>query len=342
MSRRSSLRPLALASAALISCALAPAAHADEPAPTPTSDTARSADGAVSNAASNGSKSGDPVQSSLDPARKSEVEPTRSAAPPKRTTFAVDPIADGAMIGVALGFAALLDRVNSTGEITPQQISKTFDPSHLLGIDHAAVVQNVDPNASLASNVGLFASAAFAVLDPVLTGLREKNVQAGITDATMYAESFAITFAMTNMVKLAVRRPRPIAYIEAERHKNDPNYSNTNTDSSLSFFSGHASTVAALGATASYLAFARSPRSARPWITLAVSLGLSTFVSIERVRAGAHFPTDVIAGSIAGAGVGIVVPHLHRNEDVGQRRVWVGFSPAEVGEGGRAMVTGIF
>jgi undecaprenyl-diphosphatase len=141
---------------------------------------------------------------------------------------------------------------------------------------------------------------------------------------------------------MAVRRPRPVAYIDAAAHKNDPSYSNADTDSSLSFFSGHASTVAALGATATYLAFARSPHSPRPWITLLVAAGLSTFVSIERVRVGAHFPTDVIAGTIAGAGVGIIVPHLHRSEDIKQRRVWVGFSPAEIGNGGTAMLTGVF
>jgi len=61
---------------------------------------------------------------------------------------------------------------------------------------------------------------------------------------------------------------------------------------------------------------------------LIVAAGLSTFVSIERVRSGAHFPTDVIAGSIAGAGIGVVVPHLHRTEDIKQRRVWVGYTAA--------------
>jgi membrane-associated phospholipid phosphatase len=101
-------------------------------------------------------------------------------------------------------------------------------------------------------------------------------------------------------------------------------------------------TVAALGATATYLAFTRAPRSARPWITLLCAAGLSTFVSIERVRGGAHFPTDVIAGTVAGAGIGVVVPHLHRSAEITQRRVWVGFAPAEIGDGGRAMLTGVF
>jgi undecaprenyl-diphosphatase len=86
--------------------------------------------------------------------------------------------------------------------------------------------------------------------------------------------------------------------------------------------------TAEIGATATYLAFMRAPQTPRPWITLALATGLSTFVSVERVRAGKHFPTDVIAGSLAGAAVGVVVPHLHRTDDIKQRRVWVGFNPA--------------
>ena len=85
------------------------------------------------------------------------------------------------------------------------------------------------------------------------------------------------------------------------------------TDLQLSFFSGHASTTGAISATATYLAFMRSgPRRARPWITLGVGTLLTAFVSYERVRAGEHFPTDVIMGSLAGAGIGVLVPHFHR------------------------------
>ena len=68
-------------------------------------------------------------------------------------------------------------------------------------------------------------------------------------------------------------------------------------------------------------------------------------MSVERVRAGAHFPTDVIAGAFAGAGIGVVVPHLHRTTDVQQRRVWVGFSPAverQQARGGVLTLSGAF
>lgn len=168
-------------------------------------------------------------------------------------------------------------------------------------------------------------------------------MQTGLADAFMYAETISFTFAITNMTKMAVRRPRPIAYQDAAAHKNDPNYIDT-TDSALSFFSGHAAIVSSIGATATYLAFTRAPHSARPWITLAAATALTTFVSVERVRAGMHFPTDVIAGSIAGAGIGLVVPHLHRTEDIKQRRVWVGFAPLtqDRAHGGVLDVSGVF
>ena len=83
----------------------------------------------------------------------------------------------------------------------------------------------------------------------------------------------------------------------------------------------------------------RSPDTPRPWITLAVATALTGFVSYERVRAGDHFPTDVIAGSMAGAAIGIMVPHMHRHRD-DFPAVWVGAAPAP--GGGTVAMQGIF
>lgn len=283
------------------------------------------------------------VVPSKAPERKVSLEPERVEAAPKgRTTFDIDPIADSAMIAVSLGFAGTLELINSTGEIRPQQIAQNFHTSQLIWIDRSTATRTPDPNAGSYASVGLGLALAYAVIDPIMSGVREKSVQTGLADAFMYAEALSFTLAMTNIVKIAVRRPRPIAYIDAA---NDPNYANTSTDSALSFFSEHAALTATVSATATYLAFARSPHTARPWITLLVGAGLTTFVSVERVRAGAHFPTDVIAGSIAGAGIGLVVPHLHRTDEIKQRRIWVGFTPLNTREGahgGLLNVSGLF
>jgi undecaprenyl-diphosphatase len=314
----------------------APASAAPVPAPEPakTPDPAKTAEPA--NAA-------EPVQPVQDPARNVTLEPKAAEPkPPGRATFSIDPIADSGLIVVSLGFATVLELINSTGEIRPQQIAPNFDRNQLIGIDRASITATPSKSAGSLSNAGLGLAVAFSFIDPVLSGFREHSVQTGLVDGMLYAESLSLTFAFTDMIKLAVRRPRPGAYIAAE---NDANFTNTSTDSALSFFSGHASMTAAVGATATYLAFTRSPHSARPWITLAAATVLTSFVSIERVRAGKHFPTDVLAGAVAGAGIGIIVPHLHRSEDVEQRKVWVGFTPLNDRsrtEGGLLHLTGIF
>jgi membrane-associated phospholipid phosphatase len=253
----------------------------------------------------------------------------------------VDPIADGAMIVGTAAFAGVLNLIIGTGEVRPQQISPTFELSSLLAIDRGAISQAVDPNARFYSNIGQAAAVGYAILDPILSGMREHSVWTGIVDAVIYAEAMTMTWGVTNLAKIAVRRPRPRAYIDARANAGNLDYSTADTDSSLSFFSGHASLTASVASTATYLAFARSPGTVRPWLTLGAGTLLTTFVAVERVRSGAHFPTDVIAGALAGAGMGVLVAHYHRNEDAEPRRVWVGFAPEGSG-GGRVHVGGVF
>jgi undecaprenyl-diphosphatase len=282
------------------------------------------------------------LQSSTSPNRTQTLEPKPVYAPPTLggSRLQADPIADGAVLGISVGFALLSNLIISTGELGALQISPNFSTSQLLGIDRFAVTQQVQSSASLLSNLGLYAALSFAAIDSVATGFREDSKQSALVDGIIYGEVLGVTTALTNLAKMAVRRPRPIAYITAAAHKNDPSYRNVDTDSSLSFFSGHSATVASVTGTATYLAFTRSPHSFRPWITLAGGTALTTFVAYERVRAGAHFPTDVIAGAFAGAGIGVLVAHLHREDTAKQRRVWIGFTPG-LGEGGTLTLSGL-
>lgn len=257
-------------------------------------------------------------------------DPSPSPAPPPAPLrpFEIDPLADGALIGLSGSFAAVLEIVIGTGELKPQQ---PVGSDRLLGIDRGAVKEQFDSSASAWSNVGLFAAVGFAALDPVLSGLRD-DWHAALNDAVLYAESLTVTMAATNLAKISVRRPRPTAYAQQEKLREQfgasaPDISST--DSSLSFFSGHSAITATVGATATYLAFARSPKTIRPWVTLALGAGLTAFVARERVEAGAHFPTDVIAGALAGAAVGVIVPHLHRTKDA--RSLHVGVAPRPEG-----------
>jgi PAP2 superfamily len=250
--------------------------------------------------------------------------------------FTADPLEDGALLSASLGFAGLSEAILSTGEIRPQQIDAAFDTKRLLPIDRAAIAQTIDTTADAFSNGGLYTALGFVVFDTVLSGVRDGR-ESALVDLTMYSEAIAFSWGLTNLAKIGFRRPRPIAYIEREHaieNGVDPTqYNNTSTDSALSFYSGHTAITSTVAATATYLAFARSPHTLRPWATLTGSIVLTSFVAVERVRSGAHFPTDVIAGALAGAGIGMLVVHLHRYDNATRRPIWLGALPVEGGGG---------
>ena len=229
------------------------------------------------------------------------------------------------------GFSTILGLVLGYGR-NPASGRAAGGRDNLLCIDRIAVTQTIDPHAATISDIGLYTGIGFAALDTLSTGISD-SWEAGFTDAVMYAETASMTLAFDDLVKIAVRRPRPIDYSSANANNTD------NTDLSLSFFSGHEAMLASLSATATYMAFIHSPDSPRPWLTLAAARCSPGFVGYERVRAGAHFPTDVIMGALAGASVGVLVPHLHRQ---GTRPVWVDFSPAPRGSGGSVGIGGFF
>jgi membrane-associated phospholipid phosphatase len=266
------------------------------------------------------------------PARADEL-----SAPPrfKETEhFTVDPVVDGVLIAGGAGFAGMLQLVLSTGEIRPLPPG---NPDNLLSIDRVAVTQTVDPHAGTYSDVGLYIGYGYALLDPILSGVRD-GPRAALVDGVMYAESISLTLALTGITKIAVRRPRPVDYAKCGGVSTDvPGCEST--DLQLSFFSGHASSMGAITATASYLAFVRSGwRRPRPWLTLGIGTALTAFVATERVRSGEHFPTDVVMGSLAGACIGVLVPHFHHRPHFHEKEyeappVWIGFAPRREGGG---------
>lgn len=262
---------------------------------------------------------------------------------PDNEHFTIDPIIDGVLVAGGATFDTLLSLILSSNEIRPQMPGS---PDNLLSIDRGAVTQKIDPHAGTYSNIGLWAAYGYAVLDPLLSWARDGR-NAMFVDAILYAESITLTGAFTEATKIGVRRPRPIDYANCSDAASAGTAGCSSTDLQLSFFSGHASATGALAGTATYLAFARSGwRSPRPWVTLGVGAALTSFVSYERVRAGEHFPTDVIMGSLAGAGIGILVPHLHRRPHYHEHvleepPVLIGYAPAP-GGGGSVTLRSVF
>ncbi len=255
----------------------------------------------------------------------------------KDLPLAVDWVGDGVLIGVSAVFGYTLGAIVSTGELTPQQ---PVDANLLIGIDRPwALSDEPESSASLLSDLGVGLTFGYALFDIVRAGVGEGGENAA-TYAFLYAEALAMNYAIGNLVKIAVRRPRPTAY--SEQRMKGPEEPLSETNLALSFYSMHTALAASAAGTAAYLAFYRDASILERVAIIAGGLIATSIVGIQRVRAHSHFPTDVICGGIAGAAVGVLVPHLHRVLSPSMPDVAIQASVAEGGEGGTIGIGGKF
>jgi membrane-associated phospholipid phosphatase len=123
----------------------------------------------------------------------------------------------------------------------------------------------------------------------------------------MYAETVLLEKGLTELVKGSAHRSRPYAYdsdvpLDVRRERN----------AALSFWSGHTASAFACAMFAGYVYQERNPRSEYRVPIWIGGMSAAALTAVLRVRAGQHFPTDVIAGAAAGTFTGWLVPRLHR------------------------------
>lgn len=136
----------------------------------------------------------------------------------------------------------------------------------------------------------------------------------------MYGETMLINAGLTMVTKFAVHRPRPFVFNGESRLS-----SIQSENAQASFVSGHTSSTAAATFFMAKVYSDFHPDSKwRPvvWTAAAIVPAVTGYL---RVRAGKHYPTDVIGGYALGAAVGFLVPHLHR--DRGQRNISLSAAP---------------
>lgn len=124
-------------------------------------------------------------------------------------------------------------------------------------------------------------------------------------------QTYLLSDGFTAWTKYAVRRPRPFTYLDPSLHPDLPG-ALKGYDSRLSFFSGHTSGTATATFLAAQLFDTYWPNhKARPFVWLGAAL-LPALSGYLRVRAGKHYPSDVVAGYVVGASIGLINPWLHR------------------------------
>jgi len=183
-------------------------------------------------------------------------------------------------------------------------LTSTCDRSGLNALDRLAL-DHSSTAARTAADIISFVPIAYLGLDMLDVGPR--NWKTYLTDLWVVAEALAWNGAVQDIVRRAVRRPRPFLYSPGVY----PDERNT-AEAGLSFYSGHTSFAFALATSCSYTFTLRHPHSKWRWVVWPALMAVASIEPILRVYSGDHFPTDVIVGAVAGSAIGVLFPALHR------------------------------
>jgi len=223
--------------------------------------------------------------------------------------YKVIPWMSGGIAGVGLITNVLgLPRIKKKDPLTPEELEnlKFEDVSRF---NRAGLRQNVN-NRELAHSVSnriMYASAAM----PLFLSLDKKVRGSYWKISLMYLETLSLTsnlYTYSPIGPTFIDRYRPLAYYEELSFEERSNGNQRN-----SFFSGHVSTTA-VGTffTAKVLADHHPEWGKRKILVYTLAAIPPAMVGVLRVRALKHFPSDVIAGGIVGAGMGLLIPTLHK------------------------------
>lgn len=223
--------------------------------------------------------------------------------------------------GLAVGVPALIIQTNLQ-PLTIEEIN-SLNPDDVNSFDRSAIGPKRD---DLSGDMLLFASYALP-----LTALLNDEAKKDFPEILlMYGETLLITAGVTGVVKGTVKRTRPYAYSDET-----PMNTKRTPDARVSFFSGHTSVAAAnTFFTANILTTYISDKTTQIiiWAAAALYPAISAYLRVDTAN---HFPTDVITGYIVGAGIGFLVPELHKIENA----TGLSFSPVKTYGGGGFAIT---
>ena len=156
---------------------------------------------------------------------------------------------------------------------------------------------------------------AYGTLAAPLLLLTDRRVaNDAFTLGVLFAETMLLNQGVTDIIKAAVRRPRPYLYAA-----NLPADMPVTAYDRSSYLSNHTSTTAAAAFFAGRVFADYHPESKlKPYVWVA-SAALPAVAGYLRVRGGQHFPSDVVAGYGLGAAIGYGIPLLHRTARVDSR-----------------------
>lgn len=217
---------------------------------------------------------------------------------PYNTSLKVDgPIILGSL---GLGYLGLSMIKNKDALTTAELAAKSKDDVN--GFDRFSA-GNFSERADKDSYIPFYASFAA----PVVMLLNKNESRKAGQILVLFTESMAITGAMFSISAGSVYRSRPLVY-----NATAPSDKRMDKDSQRSFYAGHtAATATATFFLAKVFQDFNPDSRAKPYVWAGAAL-VPAAVGYLRLKAGQHFLSDNLLGYAVGAGVGILVPQLHK------------------------------
>ena len=221
-----------------------------------------------------------------------------------RVNYKIDlPVTLGLFGTAAYGYSYLADK-----EGVSYQKAISLAPEDVWWFDRPATKQDAATRYDAHKTSDILLNSTVAL--PVLLGL-DKDIRKDWLDVLiLYGQSHAVNSNFYALNAAVVSRPRPYNY-----NADVPIEEKMANESRNSWFSGHVSSTA----TASFF-MAKVYSDYHPglgnkklWLFTAALIPPS-LVGLYRYKAMKHFPTDIIAGTVAGAATGILIPHIHKNK----------------------------
>lgn len=127
----------------------------------------------------------------------------------------------------------------------------------------------------------------------------------------LYWETMSVTGLLGTGATYNVDRYRPYAY-----RSETPMDKRTGSIAKNSFYAGHVQVVAAPTFFIAKVYADYHPDSKIKWLFYGLASAATGVTAYMRIRAGEHFPSDVLLGTATGALAGILVPHYHLTKSV--------------------------
>lgn len=206
------------------------------------------------------------------------------------------------LFGAGAGLNGISTYLNlKTQILTPEEI-RQLDATKIWGIDRG-IVNNFSRSAQKTSDKVLVSS--FALPLTLLLGQPARDNFGEFS--LLYFQTLFLNFGVTNVTKTLVKRPRPYMY-----NPDVPLAYKMKKSARYSFFSGHTSFTATNAFLTAKMFDDFNPDSKATPFIWGLAAAIPAYTGLKRIKGGKHFFTDVVVGYLVGAGIGILVPSLHK------------------------------